>query len=160
MRIAAKIAVMLFLMAGSLAVAENPYQPVWLRQLGTTGDDFASSVAVDSSGCVYMSGGTQGSLGGPNLGSLDVFLTKYDALGNLLWCRQMGTSDADKSNGTAVDSSGNIYIGGYAGGSLGEPYTGGLVGFLAKYDASGNRLWTRQIGTFGDNRVYSVAAAG
>ena len=42
----------------------------------------AHSLAVDSSGSVYISGYTNGSLEGTNAGSFDAFLTKFDSSGS------------------------------------------------------------------------------
>ena len=72
--------------------AEAPYQIAWKRQLGTASTDVSDSVAVDADGNAFISGETEGSLGGPNAGGGDVFLAKYDSAGNLLWTDQLGTS--------------------------------------------------------------------
>ena len=80
--------------------------------------------------------------------------------------RQFGTTSFDSAVDVSTDSSGNAYISGVTGGSLGGPNsTGSPDAYLAKYDNQGNPLWMRQIGTpaleyaFGnvvdsDNNVY------
>ena len=70
---------------------------LWSRQLGTSSYDFSESVAVDGAGNAFISGSTQGNLGGNNAGLTDAFLTKYDSDGNLLWTQQLGTSSYDSS---------------------------------------------------------------
>lgn len=45
----------------------------------------------DAAGNAYISGVTLGSLEGPNAGSGDAFLTKFDSSGNELWGRQIGS---------------------------------------------------------------------
>ncbi len=119
----------------------------WTRQVGTPASDIGSGVAVDSAGNAYITGGTEGSLGGPNAGGLDVFLAKYDPSGVMLWTRQIGTSDEDRGRDVAVDSAGSAFISGSTQGSLGGPNAGRDDAFLARYDASGTLLWTRQFGT-------------
>ena len=131
--------------------------PLWSRQIGTASSDISYSVAVDSTGNPYISGYTGGSLDGPNAGYADAFLTKYDNAGNLLWSRQIGTSSPDVSNSVVVDASGNAYISGYTGGSLGGPNAGYADAFLTKYDSAGNLLWTRQFGAEYDDNGCSVA---
>jgi len=133
---------------------------LWTRQIGTTSSDFSYSVAADGLGNAYISGYTWGSLGGPNAGSYDMFLAKYDSSGALLWTRQMGTAASDYSRSVAVDGLGNAYISGKTGGSLGGLNAGGDDAFLAKYDSSGALLWTRQIGSADDDYSYSVAVDG
>ncbi len=130
---------------------------LWTRQIGTTANDYSRGVAVDGSGNAYITGHTNGSLGGPNAGSLDAFLAKYDASGTLLWTRQTGTGANEDARGVAVDSAGNAYLTGYTNGSLGGANAGLEDAFLAKYDTSGTLLWTRQTGTASSDEGYGVA---
>jgi len=46
-------------------------------------------------------------------GSTDVFIAKYDVLGNLLWAKQAGGTDEDYGYGIATDESNNSVIAGY-----------------------------------------------
>ncbi len=133
---------------------------LWTRQLGTNSTDYSESVAIDSSGNAYISGYTYGSLGGTNAGSADAFLAKYDASGALLWTRQLGTSTYDDCWSVAIDGSGNAYISGYTYGSLDGTNAGSYDAFLTKYDSSGSLLWTKQLGTYYDDRSYAVAIDG
>jgi Beta-propeller repeat len=135
------------------AFASAPFTPaaaqdlLWARQAGTTASEKGTDVAADSAGNVSIAGFTRGSLGGPNAGSADAFVTRYDSAGRLLWTRQIGTSRHDQADGVAADSAGNTYVTGVTDGSLGGTSAGDGDVFLAKYDASGRLLWTRQIGT-------------
>ena len=134
---------------------------LWTRQLGTSDWDISNSVAIDGSGNAYISGWTDGSIGGPNAGGPDAFLAKYDSSGSLLWTRQLGTSSSDVSSSVAIDGSGtgNTYISGQTLGSLGGPNpSGNSFAFLAKYDNSGELLWTRQLGTGMGDISLSVAS--
>lgn len=120
---------------------------LWTRQLGSATRDFNHSVAVDAAGNAYISGATQGALDGTNLGQYDAFLTKYDASGNLVWTRQTGSTQTDRSVGVALDSAGNAYLTGYTTGDVGAPNAGLGDMFLTKYDAAGNHVWDRQLGS-------------
>ena len=134
---------------------------LWTRQIGTAGDDSGRSVAADGLGNVYMSGYTTGSLGGPNAGnSYDAFVSKYDAAGNLLWIRQLGTTSEDRSLGVSADRLGNVYISGYTLGNLSGPVAGTSDAFVSKYDAAGNFLWTQQLGSADVDLGQSVSADG
>jgi hypothetical protein len=133
---------------------------VWTKQLGTASDDFSTGVSADGLGNVYISGSTNGSLGGTNAGSRDAFVSKYDASGTLLWTKQLGTSSVDDSTGVSADGLGNVYISGYTSGSLGGANAGSNDAFVSKYDASGTLLWTQQLGTSSNDFSTSVSFDG
>ena len=78
----------------------------------------------------------------------------------LEWIRQFGTSRGDFAYGLSADGLGNVYIAGDTQGSLGGPNAGWYDAFIAKYDASGNRLWTEQFGTSEYDAFNEVSADG
>ncbi len=129
---------------------------LWIRQLGTDRDDGAYTAAADGSGGVYIAGATSGSLGGANAGDYDAWLARYDAAGNQLWIRQLGVGTVDAINAAAPDASGGVCVGGHTLGSLGGANAGAIDAWLARYDAGGNQLWIRQLGT---NAADGVSAA-
>ncbi len=111
----------------------------WTQQLGTGEFEEGTSVAVDAAGNAFLTGYTGGYLGtgeGSNLGSYDVFLTKYDTGGTLLWTEQFGTSSSESGFGVAVDATGNAFLTGITTGDLGGANPGGFSAFLAKFSAS------------------------
>ena len=66
----------------------------------------------------------------------------------------MGTSSNDYGNCVTTDSSGNIYVTGVTKGGLdGNTFLGGICFFcggdifLVKYNSSGTKQWTKQLGT-------------
>ncbi|MBN2724369.1 MAG: SBBP repeat-containing protein, partial [Deltaproteobacteria bacterium] len=132
---------------------------VWTKQWGTSSYDYAYSVAVDSSGNLYVAGSTEGSLdGNTSAGSSDAFLTKFDSSENKVWTKQWGTSSGDFANSVAVDPSGNLYVAGFTAGSLdGNTSASGGDAFLTKFDSSGNKVWTKQWGTSSGDGANSVA---
>ena len=117
-------------------------------------------MSADGLGNVYISGGTQGSLGGTSAGKYDAFLSKFDANGTLLWTEQLGTSSDDNSGGVSADGLGNVYISGSTQGSLGGTNAGGLDAFVSKFDANGTLLWTEQLGTSSTEYGNDVSADG
>jgi len=132
----------------------------WVRQLAPTSGESSRAVSADGTGNVYFGGDTFGSLDGPNAGGADAFVGKYDAVGNLLWVRQLGSSAEDIGRSVAADAAGNVFISGYTAGSLAEPNAGGRDFFVSKYDAAGNLLWTRQFGTAADDDCFGLFADG
>ena len=134
----------------------------WTRLLGSTGSDSAWSVGVDGSGNVYISGFTDGSLGDQtNSGGTDAFLAKYNSAGTLQWVRQLGNATSTYSYAVAAASSGNVYISGMTRGILdGETNAGIQDIFVAKYNSSGTRQWTRMLGSTVFDYCYGVAVDG
>lgn len=130
---------------------------LWTRQTGSSADDYANDVAVDIAGNAYVTGYTSGNLGGANVGLQDVFVAKYNTSGTLLWMLQTGSPAEDYAMDVAVDTAGNAYVAGYTRGSLAGANAGQDDIYLAKYDASGIQLWTRQIGTSTQDFAMGVA---
>ncbi len=122
---------------------------LWTKLLGTNSLDYGWGVSVDGSGNVYVAGDTYGDLdGNTNAGLGDMFLVKYDTGGNKQWTKQLGTGDDDNCWDVSVDSSGNAYVAGSTEGGLdGNTNEGGWDMFLVKYDTTGTKLWTEQLGT-------------
>jgi hypothetical protein len=133
---------------------------LWTRQFGTSADDSPGGVSCDGLGNVYVAVATYGSLGGPNAGYRDVCVSKYNSSGSLLWMRQFGTSHEDLVCDLSADGLGNVYVAGNTGGSLGTPSAGSNDVFVAKYNSTGDRLWTRQFGTSDNEQAYDVSADG
>lgn len=133
---------------------------VWVRQFGESGIDFGYGVITDASGNVFLTGWTDGNLNGEtNAGDEDMFLVKYDALGNLLWTRLLGTSSLDRAYSVTIDPSGNVIMTGRTGGNLdGMTNSGSQDIVLAKYDTDGTKIWTTLFGTSSDEKAYTVVA--
>jgi hypothetical protein len=95
---------------------------IWVRQFGGLSPDISRSMAVDGSGNVYTTGVFGETVdfdpgpGETNLtavGIRDIFVSKLDGSGNLVWARQMGGPDVQQSFSVAVDGAGNVYTTGY-----------------------------------------------
>lgn len=120
-------------------------QALWTQQLGASvGDTEGNAVSVDSSGNVFVTGGTFASLyQGAPMGFPAYFIAKYDSSGTLLWLKQFGDSDLDTpAKAVAIDSIGNAFItgvttGGIDGNSISGP--GSIDFFITKVNASGTK---------------------
>lgn len=148
----------LFLLAfPPVAIAQNQ---TWIRQFGSAAFEAPTSAASDGAGGVFVSGGTDGNLSGPNLGEFDIWLARYDGAGDQLWIHQFGTTEFDRPLAATPDGLGGVFVGGLTAGSLGGPSAGGADAWLARHDSTGTQLWIRQVGTGATDFVAAVAQDG
>jgi hypothetical protein len=135
---------------------------VWVKQLGTSSDEYGWGAATDSSGNIFMTGYTTGSLQGPNQGGEDVVVAKYSPAGALLWKSQLGSAGNEHGYAAATDSGGNVYVAGSTTDAMWGSYFGGAHdGFVAKYGpGGGGELWSNNVGTLGDDFAYAIAVDG
>ena len=137
--------------------------PVWSRSMGGDASDAATSVAVDFSGSVVVTGyqaSTSADYGGGTLvsqGGSDIFVAKYASTGGYVWAKTIGGTGSDAGTGVAVDGSGNVFVTGqfdvsasgvdFGGGALFS--AGNKDVFLVKYSSSGAYLWSKRFGSPG-----------
>ncbi len=123
----------------------------WALQLGGGGDDLVKDLIVLDSGSAILLGETRWDADGSgpaiHLGGRDITLAKVDPFGQLIWFRQLGSSDDEYPKAVTVDSAGNIYITGSNYGTFGGVYGDGMGFFVAKYTLDGEPVWVKQYGT-------------
>ena len=77
----------------------------------TGGTTTAQKTAVDSSGNIYVLGTSTGDFGSQiNQGTQDVYLTKYDSAGNVVWKNLLGSSGSANGYDLALDPSGGVVV--------------------------------------------------
>jgi hypothetical protein len=147
---------------------------VWAKALSGTGGK-GWGISTDRWGNVYATGHFSGTMdfdpgaGVTNVtsaGSHDMFLSKLDSDGNLVWAKTVGGSGADYGHGAAADSSGNIHVVGnfsttvdFDTGPGTTEYTSEGSGdvFVQKWDADGTFLWAKAFG--GQSHDYGRSIA-
>ncbi|HMP75138.1 MAG TPA: SBBP repeat-containing protein [Kiritimatiellia bacterium] len=107
---------------------------------------------------VYIAGSTTGDSGGENAGHTDIWLAKYTTAGQRLWLRQFGSDSSETPSGLAVDGSGFVYLAGHTMGSLDGQNLGGHDAWVARFSPTGQRLWTRHIGSGIGDGAEAIAA--
>ena len=145
---------------------------------GGLGDDEAKGIVVDSTGAVYIAGATDSDdfplvANTQNLGGLgtDGFFAKLDPTGKtLVYSNYLGGSSDDIAFAAALDSGGNLWLGGatisvdlpVSRSGLQRSYVGGIDGFVAEIDPTGKLNYLSYIGGTGDDYVFGIAvdAAG
>ncbi len=130
-----------------------------------------AAMETDLQGNIYVAGAFDGptlvfdtiTIYNTSASGEDVFIVKFDPLGNVLWANGAGGQYSDFIHSLAVDSSGNVFIAGdYSNsdiffGSLMLPYTPGTSMFVVKYDTDGNPLWAKSSSSI-DSYATSVKA--
>jgi hypothetical protein len=139
---------------------------VFSTYLGGSGDDRGLSIALDTSGNIYVAGVSQSmdfpitaaAFQSTNRGASDAFISKLNFAGsNLVYSTLLGGTGADQANAIAVDSSGSAFVTGFTQSSDFPTYTpiqavlgisgGGFCGenpcadaFVSQLDPSGGAL--------------------
>lgn len=129
-------------------------------------DDEGMGIVVDAQRNVYVTGRFQQTLQvGTNTfaskGSVDIFVAKFNAQGQVDWFRQAGGTDYDTGVEIALDRQGNVVIAGYftgpvTFGTLSYTSSAGGDMFVAKLDNSGQWLWVKHTGGPQFDRAYGV----
>lgn len=129
----------------------------WVQRYDGTGHDLdnPSSLEVDKSGNVYVTGRSRG----PNPVGLEYATVKYNTFGIQEWAKRYSEPAvyADVANSVAVDDSGNVYV-------TGESAANGFNFDYAtvKYNSSGDQQWVRRFNGSGNghDRAVSVVVDG
>jgi hypothetical protein len=142
---------------------------LWSDNYGDADDQSGGSVAIDGSGNVMVAGGFDGTVnfGGQALvssGNKDVFLAKFDPSGNHLWSDSFGDSEWQRVGGVVADGSESVYLAGsfrgaidFGGGALTS--AGGFDIYVAKFNASGDHVWSQRFGDSGTSMEYAACVA-
>jgi Tfp pilus assembly protein PilZ len=88
---------------------------LWITQAGGSTWSFGLGIAADGTGNGYVTGFFTGAtdFSGTTLvrrGERDIYLAKYNNVGELLWVKQGGGDYWDQGHGLAVDQQDNIYV--------------------------------------------------
>ena len=131
------------------------------KALGSTDYDDAADIAVDEARCaVYVGGYTHGTISGVSAGLTDAVVARYDTRGVRTWAVQFGSPGWDSVHGIAVDADGDVYVLGSTDDTLpGSPIInlGASDIFLVKLDSAGAIVWTRMLGSAGDENPTGLA---
>jgi len=94
---------------------------IWVKTWDATVEIEGHPIKTDDSGNIYITGHFQETIDfdpGPGTiiltskGSNDIFFSKFDLTGNLLWVRNLGNMGSDSGYAALVDNSGNPYFSG------------------------------------------------
>lgn len=173
---------------GDVALESNGWKDIFLAtfyadsgnhaastSFGSIGNDEGRSISASPDGLVLLAGyySAQIYFGGASAltcqGGKDIFLAKLSAAGGHVWSKGLGAAGNDSGEDIAVDAQGAVVITGFfmrtvdfGGGPLTsngyDPNFSDI--FLAKYDSSGDHVWSRSFGSLGADFWGSCDEAG
>jgi len=162
--------------AGFLLKLDASGKFMWVQKIGGSGWDEVNSIALDNNGNIYLTGAFWGNvdfdprLGVMNLSSMgqdDIFITKLNSLGHLVWAKAIGSASIDRGLSIAVDVSQNVYVTGMFLGTMDfDPGPNVDIrelgiessedAFVMKLDSLGGFCWANTIGSKSYNRGHEL----
>ena len=144
--------------------------------VGTLDSDRAHGLHIAASGDIYVTGSFSSTGGdfdpGPgtvtlsSAGSIDIFISRFNAAGVLQWAQRIGDTGGDLGYGLATDNNGNLYFCGYANsasidldpGPGVENFTSGVGQDIVavKLDVDGIYQWGLRIGGGSSDIAFEV----
>lgn len=142
---------------------------LWLKQGGKA---YSNSISIDTNENSYITGAFYGkcNFGTDTLisnGVEDIFIAKYDSIGNCLWAKKAGgkynlSYRMDFGYAICNSPSGTVYVTGsctdtaiFDGTTLNNTSLNNDV-FIAKYDTNGNLIWVKRYGNGSDDEGRSI----
>jgi gliding motility-associated-like protein len=152
---------------------------LWATYYGGTLGEEGVSIVADKWGNIFVTGETGSSdfplqntgtfFQGTIAGYSDIFILKFDSIGNRLWGTNYGGNENELSNSISCDKTGNIMLTGWTRSTnfpvknSGTYFNGAIASssynsdaFILKFDNLGNRLWGTYYGGSGDDAGHSV----
>lgn len=154
----------------SSLILKAPTSVVWTRNFASNIEIWDTHAMPD--GGIVMAGDftltAQFPVDGSNFQSIssqgqrDVFIVRYDPLGNLVWLRTFGSTTQDHIAGLTVDETGNLAVAGSLGANATvETVTGIGAGlFTAKYSEDGTFQWVNSVAGAADATGLTADPAG
>lgn len=117
-----------------ISVFDSSGNALWTTYYGGSATDDAHAVNFDANENVIVGGETYstnfpvspGAYQTINNGNSDVYVLKFDSLGNRLWATLLGGTANEDINGIAADTLGNVYVAGFSQGAdfpiIGTPF--------------------------------------
>lgn len=147
-----------------LSVLNPDGELVWEKLFGNASIEQNARVAVTNNGNIIVGSVLSGSLGlNPAAGAQDIGLASYTSSGTLLWQKLLGDGGDQILTDITVAPDGTILVLGLTNGSSTGLYGQLRLGdgvdfdsFITAYSASGNRLWTHQFGTTGEDIALAM----
>jgi hypothetical protein len=141
----------------------------WAKNFSGTQQEVGKSIASDDLGNIYTAGYFTGTVDFDpsanthnlsSVGQLDIYITKLNSTGDLVWAKRIGGSGTDMAYSMVLDSFRNIYFTGHFKSTvdfdpgngvynLSSSTSGSQDIFISKLDSLGNFIWAKSFGGSG-----------
>ncbi|MBI3239731.1 MAG: T9SS type A sorting domain-containing protein [Flavobacteriia bacterium] len=167
------IIILLFINENIIAQTDWAYQ-VGCNEIIFSASNSSEDITFDANGNSYVTGCFNGNTDFDNSsdedlhtshGQSDVFITKLNVLGEMLWTKTVGGSLSDFGYSIKIDQQGNVFVAGMFESIVDfNPDSeiemrnshGSYDAFLLKLDADGNFLWVNTFGGSDYDRCTSI----
>lgn len=117
----------------------------------------AAAIATDAAGNSYVVGTTAGDLGANKSdGDNNLFLTKMDGSGKVVWQRSLGASGTSSGAAVSIGSDGSIVVAGTVTGSFNGVTSADGDMVVAKYAANGDEKFSTVVRSVGTDAAKAV----
>ncbi|MEN9640549.1 MAG: hypothetical protein RLZZ262_2418 [Bacteroidota bacterium] len=144
---------------------------VWTKYIGGINYDAIEGVAISPSGATVIVGSTNSdeiealdSFTGITNNNYDIIVATFSDEGELLWHEILGGDGNDTPAAVAVDVMGNVFLGANSESAgletinpLFDTPVGGADMFMARWNASGTKIWASYMGGMEDDFCTDIA---
>lgn len=133
----------------------------WVKTFGGADEELIRGVCATSDGGVIVVGNTKSSgddITDKRYAQEDIWLSKYDVNGNLVWSKTYGGNLDDLGYSVIENSDSSLTVAGYSKSSDGDvPSNLGMHDFfIFKTDASGNLIWKKSYGFMSHDHAHKI----
>ncbi|MDP1725655.1 MAG: SBBP repeat-containing protein [Bacteroidota bacterium] len=147
----------------------------WSTYFGGPADEFATGIAADANGNIFITGHTQSNSAIATVGayqttyaggSFDAYIAKFNPAGAIQWSTYYGGSDEDNGWDIVNDPGGNVFVAGNtysatgiaSSGAYKTTFDGITDAFILKLNSGGLREWATYFGGSGsEHALMSIA---
>jgi hypothetical protein len=119
-------------------------------------DTAVRAIVTDAQGFSYVVGTTAGDVGySRSDGDDDLFLTKMDSEGKVVWQRTLGTVAEAQGSAVSIAANGDVVVAGSVRGFNGSVSKDSDM-LVARFDANGDEIFSTALGGLGDDSANAV----
>src|SRR5947209_5483348 len=133
----------------------------WQQSFGGTGSDEGWGLLQLADGGYILAASSDSDPSGdktsPHFGDTDLWVVRFDPVGNILWDKSFGGSGKEYQANIIPAGESGFLLGGtsFSGpdGNKTSPVSGGRLLWLVRLDADGNKVWERSYDTHGQGLI-------